>query len=154
MNVASQARHLLTSLTAVGSYLASLLLLTPAEVTAANDAGAQIIDPLAALLAVIAAAVVRLAMGAVFNLFRRRTGENVRDQSGSGGGLWLFVVIGTVAGVGFLPPCSPFHGHAEAASRTIAQMGPRSDLPVPARHDSGPRHAGGSHFLTTITPNA
>lgn len=75
MNLQSQIRHLLTSLAALGTYLATLMTLTPVEVQAINDGGASLVDPLAALLALIVAAIVRTLIGAVTDLFRAAVGE-------------------------------------------------------------------------------
>jgi hypothetical protein len=94
----------------VGTYLASLLLLTPAEVMTANDAGAAMIDPLAGLLAIVAAAVVRMALSWLAKIFRLGTGEIGRGQ-----GVMTLLLTGTVAGMGFLPPClTDFDSNAKA----------------------------------------
>lgn len=70
MNLQSQIRHLLTSLAALGTYLAGIIMMSPAETQAINDGGAALIDPLTALVALIVGALVRALIGWVTQLLR------------------------------------------------------------------------------------
>ena len=75
MNLQSQIRHLLTSLSAVGTFVATIIAITPADAKALNDAGEVLVNPLAALLAVLAAALVRSLIGWLGRSLRTGAGE-------------------------------------------------------------------------------
>jgi hypothetical protein len=75
MNLQSQIRHLLTSLAALGTYLATIIAINPVEVQEINAKSAELIDPLAGFLAIMVAAIVRTLIGCVTDLFRAGVGE-------------------------------------------------------------------------------
>lgn len=113
-HLASQFRHWVTSLAAIGTYLVSIGLLEPSQVEAANQAGQQMVDPLvalfdpvAALLALVGACVARLALAGLGKLFpslTQRLGDNA--SGGMSGGASLLIIC-TMAAACLLPSCGP-----------------------------------------------
>ena len=60
--LSSIIRHLVTGLSGIGTYLGTLVAVDAVQVDAANQLGAQLVEPLAGLLSVIAMIFVRLAI--------------------------------------------------------------------------------------------
>lgn len=111
-HLASQFRHWVTSLAAIGTYLLSLGLLEPSQVEAANQAGQQMVDPIvalfeptAAILALVAACVTRLAIASLGKLFpslAQRLGD--KASGGMAGGPTVLIIC-AVAAACLLPSC-------------------------------------------------
>lgn len=100
----SHLRHYLTFLAGIGGMLLTQSLITPEEVSQANAAGAQLIEPLMVILGLVAAGVARLALSGASKFF-----ESVGSKVS--GILAPVVTIGGLAmGAGFigfsLPSCT------------------------------------------------
>lgn len=101
--VASLARHFLTTLAGLGGFLFAHGLIPADAVGRANAAGSALVDPLAVLAGLLAAAVLRLGiffLGKIFPASAAKLGA----QSGMAG-LWLMGLT-TAAVMGLLPSCS------------------------------------------------
>lgn len=98
-------RHLLTFLAGLGTLLAARAVIAPEDAAAVNEAGAQLIEPVALILGAAGAALARLLL-ALFQRGGGKTGPLVGTGLPAAGGLLL---AGSLAGfVGFsLPSCSP-----------------------------------------------
>jgi len=103
--VASLARHFLTTLAGLGGFLFAHGLIPAEAVGQANEAGAALVEPLAVITGLMAAALVRLAifcLGKIFPAVAEKLGAT------SGGMPALLIGLGTAAAVmGSLPSCSP-----------------------------------------------
>lgn len=97
-------RHAVTSLAGIGTYLAALGAIEPGSAEAANALGAELAEPLAGLLSLVAVVAVRLAM-AWLSKFIPNLAE--KANGGMSGGAWLLVMGVTAGLVGALPSCSP-----------------------------------------------
>ena len=109
MNIPSILRHWLTlALTALTVFVGAHLL-APDETRAFDDAAKQLVAPLVIIGTLVATAIWRMALTWISNIFRTGSGETTdkTTRGSSGGGLPLWVCIGTLAGcMGFLPACS------------------------------------------------
>lgn len=104
MNLASQLRHFLTGLAAIGTLLLSWSLIAPADVAALNEAGGRLVEPLVIFLSLLAGAIARVLIAFVLNIFRTGSGE---DDTGTAGGLSLWLLGFMAVGImGCLPSCS------------------------------------------------
>ncbi|WAC18868.1 hypothetical protein OVA24_16680 [Luteolibacter sp. SL250] len=118
-------RHLLTGLAGIGTYLATLTPVDPATVTQINDAGKDLVDPLAAFFALLAIVAVRLviaALGKVFPSLGERLG-NAASGGMSGGASVLLISMAAAVG-GLLPSCADypmtggvFYRHPESGAK-------------------------------------
>jgi len=102
----SLIRHSLTGLAGLGTYLATVTPVDPATVDQVNKAGADLVDPLAGLLALVAMIAVRLlisALGKVFPSLGERLG-NAASGGMSGGASVLLISMAAAVG-GLLPSC-------------------------------------------------
>ena len=111
-HLATQFRHLVTSLAAIGTYLLSLGLLEPSQVEAANQAGQQMVDPIlalfdpvAAVFALVGACVARIALSWLGKLFPALT-ERLGNQESGGMSGGAFLLILCTAAACLLPSCS------------------------------------------------
>jgi hypothetical protein len=109
-------RHLLTGLAGIGTYLATKTPVDPATVDQINDAGKDLVDPLAAFFAVLAIVVLRLVMRLLGKLFPSLS-ERLGDVASGGlSGRASLLLICTVAAVGgLLPSCKTFDRLQEIA---------------------------------------
>lgn len=113
-HLATQFRHWVTSLAAIGTYLLSLGLLEPSQVEAANQAGQQMVDPLVALfdplsaiISLLVATLVRCAiswLGDHFPSFAERLGN--KASGGMSGGASLLIICTAALSMAGLPSCS------------------------------------------------
>jgi len=104
--IASTIRHLLTGLAGIGTYIATLTPVDPATVSQINDAGKDLVDPLAAFFALLAIVAVRLVMrvlGKIFPSLGERLGDAV--SGGMSGTASLLLICTAVAVGGLLPSC-------------------------------------------------
>lgn len=100
----SHLRHYLTFLAGIGGMLLSQNVITPEEVSQANAAGAQLIEPVMVILGLVAAGVARLALSAASKFF-----ESIRSKR-----FWelppVAMIGGLAMGAGFigfsLPSCT------------------------------------------------
>jgi hypothetical protein len=109
--ITSFLRHLFTGLAGIGTYLATLTPVDPATVTQINDAGRDLVDPLAAFFALLAIVAVRLviaALGKVFPSLGDRLG-NAASGGMSGGASVLLISMAAAVG-GLLPSCADMTG--------------------------------------------
>ena len=107
--LATLSRHLITYVT--GLLVAWVAIyLTGEDLKTATDAANSLVEPLVILAGFVAVVLSRLAMPIFDKLFRQGAGEDAMTKTprgGSMGGLPLWVLIGTLAGlVGCLPACS------------------------------------------------
>jgi len=101
--IASLTRHLLTYLAGLGGFLFAHGIIPAGSVAQANDAGAALVEPLAVIAGLLAAAGVRLAiffLGKIFPALAEKL------EPPSGGTVALAIGV-TAALVGALPSCSP-----------------------------------------------
>lgn len=100
----SQIRHYLTFLTGLGAMLLTQSLITPDQVSQANAAGAQLVEPVMVILGLVAAGVTRLVMALFSKVF-----ESVGSlASGNWTPVWIGGLAMTAGLMGFsLPSCTP-----------------------------------------------
>ena len=102
--VASLARHFLTTLAGLGGFLFAPGLIPAEAVGQANAAGSALVDPLAVIAGLMAAAVVRLGIFFVGKIFPASAAKMMDAPKR---GPWLVIGLGTAAAVmGSLPSCS------------------------------------------------
>lgn len=104
---ASLIRHILTYLAGLGGFLFAHGIIPAESVDAANQAGSALVDPLAVLGGLLAAAALRLAiflLGKIFPAWAAKLGSE------SGGMTLLMVGLATAALMGALPSCSATPG--------------------------------------------
>jgi len=100
----SHLRHYLTFLAGIGGMLLAHSLITPDQVSQANAAGAQLIEPVMVILGLVAAGVARLVISGVTKIF-----ESIGSN---GSGIWtpVMTIGGLAMGAGFigfsLPSCT------------------------------------------------
>lgn len=107
MNLQSQLRHFFGFLAGIGTMLLSWEFIRPDQVDAVNQAGGDLIAPLAIILGAVGACLFRALISWLGNLFRTGAGEKANEKDGSGPGMSaLFVGLGTAVVLGGLPSCS------------------------------------------------
>lgn len=98
--ITSLLRHFLSYLAGIGGLLATYALISPAEVPAANAAGAALIDPLTLLGGAMAAGATRLVLAWI-------TAKRLSVADGNRTLAWvLWVGLAGLYGLG-LPACAP-----------------------------------------------
>jgi hypothetical protein len=109
--IASSIRHLLTGLAGIGTYLATLTPVDPATVNQINDAGKDLVDPLAAFFALLAIVAVRLVIAVLGKIFPS-LGERLGNAASGGmSGTASILLISTAVAVGgLLPSCAGMTG--------------------------------------------
>lgn len=130
MNLASQLRHFITGLAAIGTLLLSWSIIAPGDVAAINRAGGDLVEPLVIFLSLVAAAVTRFLIGVVMAKFsgNKETANNA-DTGTSGGNVLALLLLGTVAGImGCLPSCSSGYPLNGTVSYRDATTGAKAGL--------------------------
>lgn len=108
MNFSTQLRHFLSFLAGLGTMFAGWHLIAPDQVESVNQAGADLILPLAAILGAVGAGLFRLAIAWLGKIFSGIAGKASGINSG---GSLLLMICGTMAGImGCLPSCSALTG--------------------------------------------
>lgn len=99
----SQIRHYLTFLAGIGGMLVAQTLITPDQVSQANAAGAQLVEPVMVIVGLVAAGVTRLIMALFAKVF-----ESVGSlASGNWTPVWIGGLAMTAGLMGFsLPSCT------------------------------------------------
>ena len=102
--IASLTRHFLTYLAGLGGFLFAHGVIPENAVAQANEAGAALVDPLAVICGLLAAAAVRLGIFLLGKIFPA-TAEKL--AASSGGTALLALGMTAAALMGALPSCSP-----------------------------------------------
>lgn len=103
-SISTLIRHALTYLAGIGGYLHHHGLIDATGVDAANQAGAQLVDPLSIIAGLLAVVAARVALGLLGKIF-----PSIAEKASGGvsGGAFLLVACGTAAALmGALPSCS------------------------------------------------